>query len=195
MSMKPEKTGSPATGGMEKAAHSVDKAEECYPVVVALLRLLLFVSLAVAVVVMVSSKQTYVVVPFQATLAAKFSYSPAFIYFVAALSVAGCCNIISTVLSFYNLIVKPSCPMLMSHFVILDVLLLGIVASATGTAGGVAYLGLNGNSHVGWMKVCNIFDVYCTHIGTSVAVSLFASVILVILIILSIHSLSKKIPK
>ncbi|CAH9061650.1 unnamed protein product, partial [Cuscuta epithymum] len=124
MSMKPEKTGSPA---------SVDKAEDYYPVVVALLRLLLFVSLAVAVMVMVSSKQTYVVVPFEATLAAKFSYSPAFIYFVAALSVAGFYSIISTVLSFYNLIVKPaSCPMLMSHFVILDVLMLGIVASATG---------------------------------------------------------------
>lgn len=74
-------------------------------------------------------------------------------------------------------------------------LMLGIVASATGAAGGVAYIGLKGNSHVGWTKVCNMYGKLCRHLGASLAVSLFASIVLVMLIILSIHSLSKKIPK
>lgn len=74
-------------------------------------------------------------------------------------------------------------------------LILGIVASATGAAGGVAYIGLKGNSHVGWTKVCNVYDKFCRQIAASVAISLVASIVLVLLVILSAYSLSKKIPK
>lgn len=81
-------------------------------------------------------------------------------------------------------------------FVILVLqLLLGIVASAIGAAAGVAYIGLKGNSHVGWQKICNVYGDFCRHIGGSVAVALFGSVVLVLLILLSVYSLSKKIPK
>ncbi|KAL2458557.1 CASP-like protein 1D2 [Forsythia ovata] len=163
------------------------------------LRFLLFASALVAVVVMVTSKQTERVPipfpPFLAPVSAKFNHSPAFVYFVAALSVAGLYSIITTLLSFYALL-KPGCyPTVLSHFVIFDVLLLGIVASATGTAGGVAYIGIKGNSHVGWRKVCKMYDEFCRHIGASIAVSLFGSIVLVLLVLLSIYSLSKKIPK
>ncbi|GFP93408.1 CASP-like protein 1d1 [Phtheirospermum japonicum] len=154
-----------------------------------LLRFLLFASALVAVVVIVTSKQTINSVP------AKFNHSPAFIYFVAALSVAGLYSIITTILSFYALL-KPGCyPKVLSHFVIFDVLLLGIVAAATGTAGAVAYIGLKGNSHVGWKKICNIYDDFCKHVGASVFVSLFASIVLAFLVLLSVYALSKKIPK
>lgn len=73
--------------------------------------------------------------------------------------------------------------------------MLGLVASATGTAGGVAYIGLKGNSHTGWMKVCNVYDKFCRHLAGSIAVALFASFVLVFLIILSVFSLHRKIPK
>ncbi|KAI3459303.1 hypothetical protein Pfo_015966 [Paulownia fortunei] len=163
------------------------------------LRFLLFASALVAVVVIVTSKQTQKVPiqvpPFQASVSAKFNHSPAFIYFVAALSVAGLYSIITTLLSFYALLKPGCCPKLLSHFVIFDVLLLGVVAAATGSAGAVAYIGLKGNSHVGWRKICNVYDEYCKHIGASVAVSLFASIVLAFLILLSVYSLSKKIPK
>lgn len=164
------------------------------------LRFLLSVSALVAVVVMVTSKQTEKVPilpfpPFVAAVPAKFNHSPAFIYFVAALSVAGLYSIITTLLSFYALLKPGCCPTVLSHFVIFDVLLLGIVAAATGAAGGVAYIGLKGNSHVGWKKVCDVYDEFCTHIGASIVVSLFGSIVLVLLILLSVYSLSKKIPK
>lgn len=74
-------------------------------------------------------------------------------------------------------------------------LLLGIVAAATGTAGGVAYIGLKGNSHVRWNKICNTYDTFCQHAAASILLSLFASILLVLLILLSVYSLSKKIPK
>lgn len=163
------------------------------------LRFLLFASALVAVVVMVTSEQTEMVPvpipPFLAPMTAKFKHSPAFIYFIAAFSVAGLYSIITTLCSLYA-ILKPRCSTkILSHFVIFDVLLLGIVASATGAAGAVAYIGLKGNSHVRWQKVCGTYGDFCRHIGGSVAVALFGSVVLVLLVLLSVYSLSKKIPK
>lgn len=74
-------------------------------------------------------------------------------------------------------------------------LLLGIVGAATGSAGAIAYTGLKGNSHLGWGKVCDVFDKFCTYVAVSVAASLFASVVLALLVLLSLYTLSKKIPK
>ncbi|CAA3027342.1 CASP 1 [Olea europaea subsp. europaea] len=172
---------------------------DCFALADVVLRFLLFASALVAVVVMVTSKQTekFPILPFPpflVALPAKFTHSPAFIYFVAALSVAGLYGIITTLLSFYALLKPGCCPTVLSHFVIFD-LLLGIVAAATGAAGGVAYIGLKGNSHVGWKKVCNVYDEFCRHLGASIAVSLFGSIVLVLLVLLSVYSLSKKIPK
>ncbi|XP_011090848.1 CASP-like protein 1 [Sesamum indicum] len=163
------------------------------------LRFLLFASGVVAVVVMVTSKQTELIPipipPFLTPRPAKFTHSPAFIYFVAALSVAGLYGAITTLISLFALRKPASYPRFLSHFVIFDVLLLGIVAAATGTAGGVAYIGLKGNTHVQWRKICDIYGEFCRHIGASIAVSLFGSVVLALLVLLSIYSLSKRIPK
>lgn len=68
----------------------------------------------------------------------------------------------------------------------------GIMASATGATGGVAYIGLKGNSHVNWSKICNFYDKFCRHIGASALVSLIASIILVILVIISSYSLYRR---
>jgi len=166
------------------------------------LRVLLFAAAVTAVVVMVTSKQTKAVrLPLPPLFpvverSAKFQDSPAFIYFVAALSVAGLYSIISGLVSLLSLL-KPSSSSvtILAHFLILDVLMLGIVAAATGASWAVAYIGLKGNSHVGWTKICNIYGTFCTHIGASIGVSLFASIVLTLLVILAAYSLSKKIPK
>lgn len=163
------------------------------------LRVLLFAASVTAVVVMVTAKQTEVVpvpvFPFRAPLEAKFSDSPAFLYFISALSVAGLYGILTTLASI-SILLKPACATrFLLHLALLDVLMLGIVASATGAAGGVAYIGLKGNSHVGWGKVCNVYDKFCQHVGSSIAVALFASVLLVLLTMLSVFSIYRKIPK
>ncbi|KAG8370043.1 hypothetical protein BUALT_Bualt14G0076600 [Buddleja alternifolia] len=165
-----------------------------------ILRFLLFASGLVAVVVMITSKQTELVPipmpPFvRIPRSANFNHSPAFIYFVAALSVAGIYGLITTLISFFSLLKVARGSKLVFHFVIFDVLLLGIVAAATGSAGAVAYLGLKGNSHVQWRKICHVYGDFCKHIGSSVAVSLFGSIVLVLLILLSVYALSKRIPK
>ncbi|XP_010245386.1 PREDICTED: CASP-like protein 1D1 [Nelumbo nucifera] len=162
------------------------------------LRVLLFASTLVAVVVMVTSKQTELVpvrllpMPAFGYKAAKFNHSPATIYFVAALSVACLYSIITTLTSL-GAIWKP-CPSkkFFLLLVFMDLIMLGLVASATGTAGGVAYIGLKGNSHVGWTKICSVYDKFCHHVASSIAISLFASILLVSLVMVSTYALYRR---
>ncbi|KAK9065579.1 hypothetical protein SSX86_014980 [Deinandra increscens subsp. villosa] len=162
------------------------------------LRVLLFATALVAVIIMVTSKQTKMipvapglVVP----LDAKFDHSPAFIYFVAALSVACLYSIITGVLSVFALMRGGSSTKMQFHFVMFDALLLGIVAAATGAAGGVAYIGLKGNSHTRWNKICNTYGSFCFHFASSILLSLVSSITLLLLVWLSIYVLSKKIAR
>ncbi|MTV29064.1 DUF588 domain-containing protein, partial [Nitriliruptoraceae bacterium ZYF776] len=82
-----------------------------------------------------------------------------------------------------------------SHFVMFDALLLSIVAAATGAAGGVGYIGLKGNSHTGWTKICDKYSSYCVHFGTSIFLSLVSAIALLLLVWLSVYVLSKKIAR
>ncbi|KAL0388695.1 UNVERIFIED_CONTAM: CASP-like protein 1D1 [Sesamum radiatum] len=191
-------TPSDIRGPAERAASS-----RSFAAADVVLRFLLFASGVVAVVVMVTSKQTELIpipippflIPLLPNLRRAKIKRIQSQYFVAALSVAGLYGAITTLISLFALCKPASHPRLLSHFVIFDVLLFGIVAAATGTAGGVGYIGLKGNSHVQWRKICDIYGEFCRHIGASIAVSLFGSVVLALLVLLSIYSLSKRIPK
>ncbi|CAJ1941088.1 unnamed protein product [Sphenostylis stenocarpa] len=157
-----------------------------------ILRFFLFAASLVSVVVMVTGNQTKFL-PFPRP--AKFRYSPALVYFVAALSVTGLYSIITILASLYALKNPALKTKLLLHFLLWDALILGIIASATGTAGSVAYLGLKGNDHTGWVKICNVYDKFCRHVGASVAVALFGSIVTVLLIWLSAHSIHNRVPK
>ncbi|KAF5202077.1 Casp-like protein 1d1 [Thalictrum thalictroides] len=61
---------------------------------------------------------------------------------------------------------------------VLVMLMVGIVVSATGTAGGVAYTGLKGDSRAGQAKICNVYDKFCLYVGISLGLSLFAYIML-----------------
>ncbi|XP_076890100.1 CASP-like protein 1 [Bidens hawaiensis] len=150
------------------------------------LRVVLFATALVAVIVMVTSKQTKLipVAPgMTISMVANFDQSPAFIYYVAALSVACLYSIISGALALVNL--KRGSTKLMFHIAILDTLLLGILASATGAAGAVGYIGYKGNSHTRWNKVCNVFGNFCGHIAGSVSLSILPPIALLLLVWLS----------
>ncbi|KAG1326304.1 CASP-like protein 1D1 [Cocos nucifera] len=162
------------------------------------LRLLLLASTVSALVVLATSKQTKTLPtnslpPFSfATRSAYFKDSPALIYLLVALSV-GVLYSILTILASCFAITRPSpSPKLYFLLIVYDALMAGILASATGTAGSVAYLGLKGNSHVGWAKICNVYGKFCRHVGSSTIVTLVASILLVLLVILSSYSLYRR---
>nr|GEX36355.1 CASP-like protein 1 [Tanacetum cinerariifolium]GEZ55444.1 CASP-like protein 1 [Tanacetum cinerariifolium] len=183
-----EYKGSASTGGLRN-----------HVLVDLVLRVILFVSALVAIIIMVTSKQTKMI-PVAPSLAipvtAKFSQIPAFTYYVAAMSVACLYSIITSVLSVFAMLKPKRSSIKQSvHFVILDSLLLGIMAAATGAAGAVGYIGYRGNSHTRWNKVCNVYASFCSHITGSVSISLLPSVALLLLIWLSVIVLSKRISR
>ncbi|KAL7597553.1 hypothetical protein Lser_V15G22583 [Lactuca serriola] len=167
-----------------------------HPVVDLALRLFLFITSLVAIIVMLISKQTKLiqVTPGHAVLlTGKFSYIPSFIYLITALSVVCLYSIITGALSVLALM-KPGgiSTKLQFHFVMFDALLLGIMASATGAATGVAYTGIKGNSHTGWNKMCTTYDSFCFRAAASILLSLISSITILLLVLLSTHMLYKK---
>ncbi|MQM19038.1 hypothetical protein Taro_052039 [Colocasia esculenta] len=185
------------------------------------LRLLLFATSLTALIVLVTSKQTAQIFPFptlrpsfSVTRSAKFQNSPALIYLVVALAVT-CFYSIVTLLTSASA-VRSSSPStkLLFHLVLLDAhilrledahvfnlhlrrpclmqLMAGVLAAATGAGGAVAYVGMKGNSHVQWNKICHVFDKFCRHTGSAVGVSLVASIVLVALVVLSAYSLYRR---
>ncbi|XP_008799290.1 CASP-like protein 1D1 [Phoenix dactylifera] len=162
------------------------------------LRLLLLASTVSSLVVLVTSKQTRTLPanfapPFSfVTRDAYFKDSPALIYLLVALSVAGLYSIITILASGFAISRPSPSTKLLFHLIVFDALMAAILASATGTAGSVAYIGLKGNSHVGWTKICNVYGKFCRHIGASAAVALVASIVLVLLVVLSSYSLYRR---
>nr|XP_004296797.2 PREDICTED: CASP-like protein 1D1 [Fragaria vesca subsp. vesca] len=118
----------------------------------------------------------------------KFTDSPSFIYFVAALSVAGFYGIITKLSTCLLICLAPSSSIMLVIFAFFDVLILGTVASATGTAGSVAYSIFVGD-------LCSTYSRFCRHLGVALGFALFASLLLVILLWTSLISLYKRIPK
>ncbi|KAK8623854.1 hypothetical protein V6N13_065216 [Hibiscus sabdariffa] len=184
-----------------EAAPPVATTTKCpfnYSLVDVALRVLVFAATLASVVVMVTSKQTELVsVPgfpgFRLPLQAKFNQSPALVYFVTALSVTGLYSIITTLAS-VSVVLKPVySKSFLLVFASLDVVFVGIVASATGAAGAVGYIGLKGNKHAGWTKICDVYDKFCRHTASSLALSLFAAILLVLLSMMSTFTLYKKI--
>ncbi|KAL4564847.1 hypothetical protein LXL04_028920 [Taraxacum kok-saghyz] len=169
------------------------------PVIDVALRAFLFATSLVAIIVLVTSKQTKLipVAPGVAIpLSAKLNYVPSFIYLLAALVVACLYSIGSGMLSFLALL-KPArnATKMQLYFVMLDALLLGILASATGAAMGVSYIGLKGNSHTGWQKICNTYDSFCLRSAASILLTLTSSITLLLLIWVSVHVLYKKVTR
>ncbi|KAH0466356.1 hypothetical protein IEQ34_006459 [Dendrobium chrysotoxum] len=155
-----------------------------------ILRILLFVKTLAAIIVMVTSKQKKEVFPAaHLVVVAKFDHSSAFIYFVVAISVACLYSLVTALRS----AIRPySHSRTLFFTAFFDALIFGVVASAVGAAASIAYVGAKGNPHVGWSKICNLFDKFCKHIGGSLILSVSASITLIFLMMISTFSLYRR---
>lgn len=162
------------------------------------LRVFLFAVSLSALVVLVTAKQTVIVPvvltpPFAfAPVAAKFKDSPALICLLVALCVTCLYSLLTAASSLRFISSSASSAKTLFLLILLDVFYAAIMASATGTAGAVAWVGLKGNSHTRWNKICNVYGKFCRHIGSSTVLSLIASVVLVLLAILNAYSLYRR---
>ncbi|CAK9145524.1 unnamed protein product [Ilex paraguariensis] len=161
------------------------------------LRVLALVLTLVAAVVVGVDKQTKVVpvtlgpslptVNVAAT--AKWHYMSAFVYFVVANAIASSYAGISLILTLANRSGKKGLSMLI---IILDLVMIGLLFSGNGAATAVGVLGYEGNSHVQWNKVCNMFGKFCQQISAAIILSLLASVVFLLLVGMAAFNLHKK---
>lgn len=67
---------------------------------------------------------------------------------------------------------------------VLDAVMVALLFSANGAAIAVGVLGLHGNSHVRWNKVCNVFGKFCDQEVASLIISVLGSIAFLLLVVL-----------
>ncbi|CAA7406017.1 unnamed protein product [Spirodela intermedia] len=158
------------------------------------LRLAMVSTAAVSLAVVLSSNQKKLVssplLSSPAAYEAKFTYSSAIIYSLAATAAGLLHGVLTAAVVFFRRKAAPSRLLLQLAFA--DALAAAVMGSATGALSAIGYLALRGNSHVGWSRVCNIFDKYCWHVGITIVLSLAATWILLALVLSSTYSLHRR---
>lgn len=73
-----------------------------------------------------------------------------------------------------------------------DLIMVALLFSAVGAAGAIGLMGFEGNSHVQWKKVCNVFDKFCHRAAAALGLSGAASIAFFLLVVLAVFNLHKK---
>ncbi|KAA8543154.1 hypothetical protein F0562_021351 [Nyssa sinensis] len=128
--------------------------------------------------------------PLQIPFTAKWHYLSAFVYFVVSNSIACLHAAASLALLMVNGMSRNDTTALALH--ILDLMMVALLFSANGAAIAVGVIGIHGNSHANWNKVCNVVKNYCRHSTASIAMSMLGSFAFLWLVVLATLQLHKK---
>ncbi|XP_021728893.1 CASP-like protein 1E1 [Chenopodium quinoa] len=162
-----------------------------------ILRVLALILTLIAAILLGVNKQTKIVpikispdLPaFNVPVSAKSSYASAFVYSVVANSIACALAAISIGLTFISM--KGGRGFMRLIIIIVDLILVALLFSSIGAAGAVGLLGYNGNSHLRWNKVCNVYGKFCHQVMASLALSLLGAISFLLLVTLAISKLHK----
>ncbi|KAK9108951.1 hypothetical protein Sjap_017011 [Stephania japonica] len=124
---------------------------------------------------MTTNKQTTVV--YGLTVDAKYSYSSAFKYFVAANAGASMLTLLGLICLLLPLQAEAST---------------SLYSSSICAAAAFGWVGKYGNTHTGWMAICDKFSAFCNRSQNSVGVAVVATLLFLISMIGSVIKLSKE---
>ncbi|GLU20789.1 hypothetical protein SLE2022_369710 [Rubroshorea leprosula] len=138
-----------------------------------------------AIWLMMTSKEIAIVfgLPFEA----KYSYMPAFKFFACANGIA-CAFIAASLLLFFifgRIGLSPTC-----FFILFlhDLFTMLLVLSGISAATAVGLVGRNGNSHAGWMPICDNLTKFCFRVTLS---TVFGCISFILLLVLTIMAANK----
>ncbi|KAG0470167.1 hypothetical protein HPP92_016867 [Vanilla planifolia] len=150
----------------------------------------------IAAIVMGTAAQTKRVVvvddsgsPVTLSGTAKSHYSSALVYFIVINVVILLYSASTLALSAWN-VVGGSFNLPLT---IADLLAAMILVSCNSAASAISVVAENGNRHFGWDKICQFVGKYCAQVAAAVALSTFASVAYVLLILLTLVALHKRL--
>ncbi|KAJ0260986.1 Casparian strip membrane protein 5 [Hirschfeldia incana] len=122
---------------------------------------------------------------------AEYKDLPALTFFVVANAVVSGYLILSLPFAFVH-IVKNKIENSRIILIVLDVAMVGLLASGASSAAAIVYLAHNGNNNTNWFAVCQQFNSFCERISGSLIGSFIAVALLILLISLSAIALSRR---
>ncbi|XP_010524513.1 PREDICTED: CASP-like protein 1E2 [Tarenaya hassleriana] len=154
------------------------------------MRLLASVLTLATAVILGVSKETKIVPlkilptlpPVHVSYTAKSTYQSAFVYNITANAIAcGYAAVTTWILTVTR--GKKKGKAVAVALLMGDLVTVALLFSGTGAAGAIGLMGFQGNKHVMWNKVCNVFHGFCRTVAASLFVSLLASVAFLILVV------------
>ncbi|XAR58477.1 hypothetical protein NMG60_11013881 [Bertholletia excelsa] len=128
--------------------------------------------------------------PLHIPVTAKWYYMSAFRYFVVSSAIACAYAAVSLLLSATaSRTIQNGVDL---SLLVLDLLMVALLFSANGAAAAIGVIGINGNSHAKWNKVCNMVNTFCRHSMASFAMSMLGSVAFLCLVLLATLNFHKR---
>ncbi|XP_076882272.1 CASP-like protein 1F2 [Bidens hawaiensis] len=143
-----------------------------------------------AVILMLNSRQSKVL--YGTSLDARYTYSPAFKFFTF-MNVVACALSVLSLLPAFKLGRKSSNSVYYFYLFVHDLILAILLAAGSGAATSFAQVGKYGNSHTGWMPVCDNFGKFCHKAVFSLILGYIVVFCYVLLTIISANK-SRQIP-
>ncbi|KAJ9700107.1 hypothetical protein PVL29_005777 [Vitis rotundifolia] len=151
----------------------------------------------VAAVLLGVDKQTKVVPlqllptlpPMDVPVTAKWRYLSAFVYFVVSNAIACSYAALSLLLSVGN---RKGNKGLGLAITVMDLVMVALLFSSNGAAGGIGLMGYEGNSRVRWGKVCDVFGKFCDQVAVALGLSLFGGLAFFLLVVMAAFALNKR---
>ncbi|KAH7573623.1 hypothetical protein ACOSP7_007401 [Xanthoceras sorbifolium] len=164
------------------------------------LRVLALVLTLVAAIVLGMDKQTKVVPikllaslpPVNVPVSARWHYLSAFKYHVVTNAIACAYAAVSLLLLVVARNKGGKSGVVVMMIIVLDLAMVALLFSSNGAAGAIGIIGYQGNSHLQWNKVCNVFGKFCDRVAVSIVSSLFAALAFFLLVSFAALRLLKK---
>ncbi|XP_030552487.1 CASP-like protein 1E1 isoform X2 [Rhodamnia argentea] len=158
--------------------------------------LALALTLAAAIVVGVDKESKIVPVAISQSLTlhvratAKWQYMSAFVYFLVSNAVA--CSYAAASLMYIAFAGAARSAKADLAISVLDIVVMGLLLSASGASAAIGVIAQRGNSHVQWNEVCHVFGGYCHQMTSAFALCLLGSFAFLLLAVLNVMDLHKK---
>lgn len=63
-----------------------------------------------------------------------------------------------------------------------------LLTAGISAAAAIAYVGKKGNSHSGWLPVCNQFPKFCNHVTAALALGFCGALVYMFILLSAIHT-------
>ncbi len=127
--------------------------------------------------------------PMDVPVTAKWRYLSAFVYLVVANAIACSYAALSMVLTVGN---RKGNKGLGLMIIVMDLVMVALLFSCNGAAGGIGLMGFEGNKRVRWDKVCDVFGKFCHQVAVALGLSLFGGLSFFLLVVMAVSNLNKR---